>query len=174
MVNRIPEVRYSKRVLVALFILFVLGLCLATTVSIVRSLRAQGSSDAEAASGPPKAPGATALAELKTLYQELRARAETHGRSSLERPIDTKHWEDWSVAWRARFDRVGQRYGLDSQGDRVGALARSVQRAYRGTLALLTAYDQAVKQLAFARMSALDSVKKDLEEATRALSLPTP
>lgn len=172
MAHRYKEVRYSKRILAGLFIAFIAALCAATTISIVRSLRAHTSADGEAPKGPPKAPGATALAELRTLYQELRARAETIGRSSLDRPVDTKRWETWSVAWRARFDRVGQRYGLDGNGERGGALARSVQRAYRGTLALLSAYDQAVKQLAFARHSAIAAVKKDLDEATKALNLP--
>lgn len=171
MPRNLPEVRISRRVLTGLYIIFVVGLCVCTVVGVVSSLRAQSSGTAglPPLEGPPRAPDARALTELRTLLEDLRSRGENVGRSNLAEPINVARWEEWTVRWRDRMNRLGAKYGLDARGDREGGLARSLQGAFRGTLSLLGAYDLATKNLAFARKALLEGTLKDLERAREAL-----
>jgi hypothetical protein len=171
MAKQHAEIRYSRRILTILYIVFVAALCAATTVSIVSTLRAQGNSEVQPpAPQKPESPSAKALAELRTLYQELRERGERVGRNHPQKPIDIARWDAWTVEWRTRADRLGQRYGLSGKGARAGTLARALQSAFQKMLALLGAYDLAAKNLAAARKTALEEVARDLHDAARALS----
>src|SRR5258705_13452411 len=107
MPGNIQEVGYSRRILTVLFILFVVALCLATSISIISTLREQttDAKDLPPLEGKPSKPDAYALSELRTLFEELRTRGENIGRANLNRPLDLARWDQWGLPWRARMDR---------------------------------------------------------------------
>jgi len=158
----IPEVRYSRRALTVLYIVFVVGLCVCTSVSIISTLREQ-SADVKALpplDGPARVPDARAFSDLRTLFEELRSRGETVGRVNLDKPIDLARWEAWGIRWRQRMDRLGETYNLAAKGKREGELAGALNVAYHASLRLLSAYDLAAKNLAYARGNALEILKE--------------
>jgi hypothetical protein len=170
MSRSIPEVRYSRRALTVLYILFVVGLCVCTSVSIISTLREQTTApkDLPKLEGPARTVDARALSDLRTLFEELRTRGENVGRANLNRAIDLAKWDAWGLRWRERMNRLGEKYNLVAKGKREGELAGALHTAYHGSLKLLSAYDLAAKNLAYARANALD-IHKELDRARDAV-----
>jgi hypothetical protein len=165
--ERIAEVRIARRVLLVSYFIVVVGLCLATAVSIVATLAREGNGCA-APAGALQTPPRRALAQLRSLLQELRQRGDTVGRGNPQRFVDLREWAAWTARWRQRLERLGMRYGL-SGADVTGAAAQALQRAYRAMFGLLDAYQAAVQSIAQVRRSAVEGVSAELQRAAEAL-----
>jgi hypothetical protein len=165
--ERTPEARIARRILLVLYFVPTLWLCLGVTVSIVWALAHEGEAGSAVQASP--AQGTEALAELRTLYQELRQRAEDVGRTSPRKLVDTTRWEAWTKRWRERLDRIGSRYGLLGNEASASEAGRALQKAFRSIRDLLESYSQVIRSLAVARRGALDEVEAELHNAREAL-----
>jgi hypothetical protein len=108
------------------------------------------------------------LADLRTLFEELRQRGETAGGTNPRRLVDLSRWEAWTTRWRERLERVGARYGLSGR-TAEGEVARALQRAYRDLAEMHRSYHESIGHLAAARKAALEGVEAELRGAAQAL-----
>lgn len=154
----LPEVRIARRVLLALYLLLTFGLCAATTVGIVTTLARRGDS-------PPGNASRGALGSLRSLFEEMRQRAENLGRNNPRKPLDLGRWQSLASAWSARLDRLAMRHSLEGPDVPGDDAATSLRRAYRAIRKLLGAYAKAVRSLADARQVAIAEVAAELRRA---------
>jgi hypothetical protein len=165
--EKIREVQIARRLLLGLYLVVTVGLCVATAVGILRALTRDGSPSSVALAVPSFGRGA--LAELRTLVQELRQRGETVGRTHPTRLVDLDRWEAWAAQWLSRLERVGARYGLNRPDISGGAVAEGLRKAYSKMRSLLNAYGQSVRTFAAARREAIEGVEADLSAVGKAL-----
>src|SRR5438067_878829 len=136
--HRFKEVRIARRVMVVLYFIPTLWLCLGVTISIVWALSHEGETEASVQT-TSAAQGGEALAELRTLFQELRQRAESIGRGSPDKRVDLTRWDAWAVRWRERLDRVGARYGISGSAATTSA-GRALEKVFRAMRELESSY----------------------------------